>query len=76
VDFNHPDFAQSESFYTQQDDGRQQVGHIGEPLDLSRVADRSQRFAGFDENEEVDGKFHIWKVKPYSAYQSLLSAMH
>jgi hypothetical protein len=24
----------------------------------------------------VDGKFHIWKVKPYSAYQSLLSAIY
>jgi hypothetical protein len=43
---------------------------------LDRVADRSQRFAGFDENDEVDGKFHIWKVKPISAYQSLLSAIY
>jgi hypothetical protein len=24
----------------------------------------------------VDGKFHIWKVKPISAYQSLLSAIY
>ncbi len=71
-------FTQEEdgAIYIQQDDGRHLVGHIGEPLDLSRVADRSQRFAGFDENEEVDGKFHIWKVKPYSAYQSLLSAIY
>jgi hypothetical protein len=52
------------------------IGHIGEPLDLDRVADRSQRFAGFDENDEVDSKFHIWKVKPKSAYDSLLSAIY
>ncbi|MEJ2395926.1 MAG: hypothetical protein P8Z77_14430, partial [Candidatus Thiodiazotropha sp.] len=64
------------AIYIQQDDGRHLVGHIGEPLDLSRVADRSQRFAGFDETDEVDGKFHIWKVKPVSAYQSLLSAIY
>ncbi len=71
-------FTQEEdgAIYIQQDDGRHLVGHIGEPLDLSRVADRSQRFAGFDETEEVDGKFHIWKVKPISAYQSLLSAIY
>jgi hypothetical protein len=64
------------AIYIQQDDGRHLVGHIGEPLDLSRVADRSQRFAGLDESDEVDSKFHIWKVKPISAYQSLLSAIY
>ncbi len=71
-------FTQEEdgAIYIEQDDGRHLVGHIGEPLDLSHVADRSQRFAGFDESDEVDGKFHIWKVKPYSAYQSLLSAVY
>jgi hypothetical protein len=40
------------AIYIQQDNGRHLVGYIGEPLDLSRVADRSQRFAGFDENDE------------------------
>jgi hypothetical protein len=64
------------AIYIKQDDGNHLVGHIGEPLNLDRVADRSQRFAGFDENDEVDGKFHIWKVKPISAYQSLLSAIY
>jgi hypothetical protein len=39
------------------------------------LADRSNRFAGFEANDKVDGKFHIWKVKPISAYQSLLSAI-
>jgi hypothetical protein len=65
------------AIYQKLDDGNVRlIGYIGEPLDLSRVADRSQRFAGFDENDKVDGKFHIWKVKPSSACDSLLSAIY
>jgi hypothetical protein len=56
--------------------GRVLIGRIGQPLDLDRLADRTNRFAGFSESETVDYKFHIWKVKPISAYQSLISAIY
>lgn len=48
------------AIYQKQEDGSVLlIGHIGEPLDINRVADRSNRFAGFDENEKPDSKFHI-----------------
>ncbi|MCU7843220.1 MAG: DUF4150 domain-containing protein [Candidatus Thiodiazotropha sp. (ex Monitilora ramsayi)] len=65
------------AIYMEQEDGSHKyIGKIGEPLDLSLVVDTSNRYAGFDEEDEVDGKFHVWKVKPISAYQSLLSAIY
>jgi hypothetical protein len=77
-DINHSlTLADDGSIYQACDNGdRKPIGHIGEPLDLDRLADRSQRFAGFNENDEVDSKFHIWKVNPRSAYDSLLSAIY
>jgi hypothetical protein len=71
-------FGQDEEgiiYQTQEDGEARVIGRIGEPFNVDQFADRSNRFAGFDENDEVDGKFHIWKVKPISAYQSLLSAI-